>query len=251
MAQEPTVYNRQSTAQAGVSVPICKVQPVVQALSDNVPPTIGTSHTNLRDAVLNAIRHRIQDGSYKPGTRLQEEVLASDLEVSRNPVREALQTLAREGFVVIEPRRGARVASIDAERAAELFEVRRALERLVAELAAVKGTPDQRSALDRIVNDGRTAVGQRRLEQLPMLNTEFHAQLSRMAQNSILEETLDRLSGIIRWIYTDRLSDRLMDSWDEHFAIAQAIIAGDATSAGVLAAEHVTSARDAFLRHRT
>ena len=211
---------------------------------------IGLSRTNLREVVAGEIRLRIQDGSYQPGSRLQEEALATELDVSRNPVREALQTLAREGFVVIEPRRGARVASIDSTRAAELFEVRQALERLVAELAAAKGTPATRHALRDIVEKGRVAVADRALSKLPMLNTEFHAQLAVMASNSLLDETLSRLSGLIRWIYTERLEDRLLASWEEHHKIATAIEEGDSDRAGELAALHVASARDAFFRLR-
>ena len=211
---------------------------------------IGLSRTNLREVVAGEIRLRIQDGSYQPGSRLQEEALATELDVSRNPVREALQTLAREGFVVIEPRRGARVASIDSTRAAELFEVRQALERLVAELAATKGTPEARQVLRDIVERGRGAVADRALNRLPMLNTEFHGQLVVMASNSLLDETLSRLSGLIRWIYTERLEDRLLASWEEHHKIASAIEEEDSARAGELAALHVASARDAFFRLR-
>ena len=69
---------------------------------------IGLRYLPLRAPVADEIRRRIIDGALQPGERLLEDQLAADLGVSRNPVREALQVLGREGFVTLEPRRGAR-----------------------------------------------------------------------------------------------------------------------------------------------
>ena len=92
------------------------------------PPTsVGATHLPLRHVVLEEIRHRIIAGVYSPGERIFEDQLAADLAVSRNPVREALQALAGEGFIELEPRRGARIAVVSQARAGELFEVREAL----------------------------------------------------------------------------------------------------------------------------
>src|SRR5690606_2315410 len=91
---------------------------------------IGQIHQPLREAVQDAIRAAIVEGRYPPGERLLEDQLAQELGVSRNPVREALHALSTEGFVVIEPRRGARVATVSRQRAGELFEVREVLEGL-------------------------------------------------------------------------------------------------------------------------
>ena len=98
--------------------------------------TVGSTHLPLRHAVLEEIRRRIVAGQWAQGERLFEDQIAAELNVSRNPVREALQALASEGFVELEPRRGARVATVSDARATELFEVREVLEGLVASLAA-------------------------------------------------------------------------------------------------------------------
>ncbi len=208
---------------------------------------LGVTHTPLRRAVADAIRDRIVDGAYAPGERLYEEALAGDLGVSRNPIREALQVLAAEGFVEIEPRHGAKVAAIDARRATEIFEVRAALEGLVAELAARKQTAESTAELRSIVADGRRAVDEGDLTVLPKLNTRYHEQLAAMADNELLADTLDQLSGIIRWIYAERLEQRVRGSWHEHDRIAEAIAAGDADTARELAIVHVNEARRAFI----
>lgn len=210
-------------------------------------PLLGEVHTPLRHAVTDAIRDRIVDGTYPPGERLYEETVAGELGVSRNPIREAFQVLAAEGFIEIEPRRGARVAAIDDRRAKEIFEVRAALEGLVAELAARKRTDVQVAELSSIVEDGRLAAGAGELARLPKLNTRFHELLAEMADNDLLASMLHQLAGIVRWIYAERLEQRVQGSWHEHAGIADAVTDGDWLRARELATGHVISARDAFL----
>ncbi len=66
--------------------------------------TIGAEHRPLRDKVVEELRRRIIDCDYAPGHRLTEDRLADDFGVSRNPVREAIRVLEREGFLVARPR---------------------------------------------------------------------------------------------------------------------------------------------------
>lgn len=75
-----------------------------------------------------------------PGTVLSEQALAQRLEIGRTPIREALQRLARDGLVVILPRRGILVSEINLRSQLRLLEVRRELERLMARLAAERAT---------------------------------------------------------------------------------------------------------------
>lgn len=209
-------------------------------------PTLGEVHTPLRLAVTDAIRDRIVDGVYPPGSRLYEETVAAELGVSRNPIREAFQVLAGEGFIALEPRRGASVASIDGRRAAEIFEVRAALEGLMAHLAASKRTDDTVAALRAIVVEGQEAADAGELSRLPHLNTRFHEHLAHMAQNELLATMLSQVSGIVRWIYAERIEQRVLGSWHEHTLICDAVAAGDADRARQLAIDHVNSARGAF-----
>jgi DNA-binding GntR family transcriptional regulator len=209
-------------------------------------PTLGEVHTPLRHAVTDAIRDRIVDGTYPPGSRLYEETVANELGVSRNPIREAFQVLAAEGFIALEPRRGASVASIDARRAAEIFEVRAALEGLMAQLAATKRTDDTVAELRAIVTEGQEAGDAGELSRLPHLNTRFHEHLALMAENALLATMLSQVSGIVRWIYAERIEQRVLGSWHEHTLICEAVAAGDTDRARQLAIDHVNSARGAF-----
>src|SRR4029079_11997900 len=79
-----------------------------------------------------------------PGTVLSEQALALRLKIGRTPIREALQRLARDGLVVIMPRRGIMVSEINLKLQLRLLEVRRELERLMASLAAERATTAER-----------------------------------------------------------------------------------------------------------
>jgi DNA-binding GntR family transcriptional regulator len=208
---------------------------------------LGLAHRPLREAVVDELRERIVAGVYPQGSRLLEEEIAVELGVSRNPVREALQALASDGFVDIEPRRGARVAVLTTQRTDDLFEVRQALEGLVASLAARKRTEAQLSELTAVVQDGLAASEAGDLDPLPALNTRFHQLLADAADNALLTDTLARLAHVIQWVYTSRIALRSHRSWAEHAAILDAIAAGDADRAEREARHHIGMAREAFL----
>jgi DNA-binding GntR family transcriptional regulator len=106
--------------------------------------TVGSSHRPLRDVVATEMRRLILDGTLQPGERLIEDRLAEQLGVSRNPVREAIRVLEAEGFLDVTARRGSFVATLSAKQAADLFEIRLALEPLAAPHRADEGDPRPR-----------------------------------------------------------------------------------------------------------
>lgn len=116
----------------------------------------------------------------------------------------------------------------------------------MAELAAAKGSDSSRAQLQQIYNAGAAGVVDGRIEALPQLNTDFHEHLAAMADNQLLAEMLNQLASVVRWIYAERIAERVNDSWGEHADIAKAVVAGDAALARRLAVAHVCSARDAF-----
>lgn len=208
---------------------------------------VGRAHQPLRRAVFDEVQRRIVDGRFQQGERIFEDQLAHELDVSRNPVREALQALEAEGFVELEPRRGARVAVITRERANELFELREALEGTVARLAAERRTAEQLRELERIVQLGAAAAEAGDLAALPTLNTEFHRQLSDAANNSMLADTVERMAQLIEWVYTKRVTQRSATSWSEHRRIVDAIADADPSRAFDEACTHISNARTAYI----
>src|ERR1700739_5108370 len=78
-------------------------------------------HDSLARSAADWIAAHIISGDIKPGKKLTETGLAERMGISRSPVREALQSLSRDGLITVEPRRGARVNRLDAQDAADLY----------------------------------------------------------------------------------------------------------------------------------
>ena len=94
----------------------------------------------------------------RAGDRLNEVEIAAELAVSRGPLREAMQRLARDGLVRIESHRGAFVRVLDADEVTALFEVRVSLERTAAALAAERAGDDEIAELRGLIASSRGAV---------------------------------------------------------------------------------------------
>ena len=97
----------------------------------------------LREIVFETIRGAIITGELQPGQRLMEVQLAEEMGVSRTPVRESIRKLELEGLVKMVPRRGAYVTPMSVNDLKEMMEIRRALEGLAAELAALNATAEE------------------------------------------------------------------------------------------------------------
>src|SRR5258707_5290057 len=129
----------------------------------------------LRDIITEELRQAILSGRYKPGQRLIEDRLAQDFEVSRNPVREALRSLAAEGLVALTARRGATVAAPSAADAREMIEVPATLAALNARHAARRRDPQVIALLSEVLRQGTAAAAAGAIDALPDLNARFHA----------------------------------------------------------------------------
>ena len=208
--------------------------------------TIGTSHQPLRTLVCDELRRQVITGELAPGTRLVEDRLAARLGVSRNPVREALQTLATEGFVQLTPRRGAMVAQVSTAQAEELFDVRMALESLAARTAARRAQAADVARLQDVLDRAAEATRDGELDLLAALNTEFHHQVVASGGNDYLGLLVAPMSRRIEWVFRASAPQRAVASWNEHEAVLRAIAAGDEESAAVLASAHVAAARSTF-----
>lgn len=203
---------------------------------------IGDSQLALRDRVLDELRERILNGTYAPGERLTEERVANDFGVSRSPVREALRVISTEGLVRINPRRGAEVATPDPVATRDLLSVRARLEPLAARLAAGRATAADIAALRTLLDRSRRATEEGDLAAVTDLNSAFHMEVVRIADNAWLSAFSRRMYLHVQWVFRLSADHRAQPSWREHIAIVDAIEAGDADGAESLAAIHVQAA---------
>src|ERR1700734_13653 len=93
------------------------------------------------EVIAESLRQAIIDGQLGPGESLRQENLAKHYAVSRIPVREALRQLGSEGWIVLEPNRGARVSPLSAQEVREIYEIRASLEVTALRLAGPHHTP--------------------------------------------------------------------------------------------------------------
>lgn len=213
--------------------------------TEPVGTTLGNQHSPLFALVTDTLRKRILSRHYEPGYRLVEGKLSLELGVSRIPVREALRALAAEGFVVIEPRRGASVAHLSPDIAREMVEVRATLEGLNAKLAAQRRDPRLIAELEKVMQEGVDAVKSGNSGQFQELNSRFHEVLGTIASNSVLQDIMRSLRERTALLFAPANTQRVQQNWEEHAQVLQAVIAGDADLASLLATRHVYSAAKA------
>lgn len=222
----------------------------VSEILDGSLPVVGAHQLPLTDVVRDALREAILDGRFKPGDRLVEGRLATLFGVSRNPVREALKTLANEGIVTIAPRRGAVVAELSPGEAAEVIELRAALEGICARLAARRIGPETQAQLQSVLAEGELRAERGDFAALVRLNDIFHAELARAGDNRFLADFMRTLRTKTQWLFDGIAQERAAQSWSEHAAILRAVIEGDEDMAALLASRHVTSVGGQMLRSR-
>ena len=113
---------------------------------------IGVSDkASLRGKVFNTIREAILEGSYKPGDVLRESTIATELGVSRTPVREAIRQLELEGLVQSIPNKETVVAGITQEDVEDIYLIRSRLEGLAARKAAERITEQDLQEMEEIL----------------------------------------------------------------------------------------------------
>ncbi len=201
---------------------------------------------DLTEQVYRALVDAISDGSLAPGQRVTQEDLASRLAVSRQPVLQALRLLKADGLVQDAPGRGVLVAPLDATLIASVYQVRAALDRLAARLAAM-----QRARLDpRLLEQGRKAVRGRNVLTMIDADVAFHRAIYVASGNPLIEQ-----SALLHWRHIRRAIgaslkySALPESvWDEHEAIMLAIAAGNADRAEALSGDHDQRASDNMTR---
>ena len=199
--------------------------------------------------VVQTLRAEIIDGRLGVGERLKEDALAARFEVSRVPIREALLQLESEGFVVIQKFRGATVSTRSHEDVLELMQIRRSLESLAASQAAERRGGPVADDLRRIIELSRQARDARAIDSLPPLILEFHEIVARASGNTHLVAMLQDILVKIAWGFELKIEDRLESSWSDHFAIAEAILAGSPAAAAYLMDDHVV--KDEILYRQT
>ena len=198
--------------------------------------------TTKTDWVYHRLRTEILGGSLKPDDRLRLSSLARQFETSEMPVREALRMLQRDGLVSFQSHRGATVMNLSMQRAAEIVAVRMHLEVLATADAVPHHTPESIAELTEILERMDRQARTRQAQRFTEGNRRFHATLYEPGPNRMLKEEIQ-----ILWDRVWRARARSIFALDptrmraaqvEHWAILDAVRAGDAEAAAQAMARH-------------
>ncbi len=152
----------------------------------------------LREQVRRQVLDRVLDGHFKPGQKLVETALSSQLRVSRAPLREALRELVDQGILVSEPYKGFRVRPVSERDLTELYSMRTALEKFAFALAWPLRTPASLDLLDK--RYAELMATHRTLDQARAIEHEiaFHGWVYETTGHGLLKDHWSRLSQLVR-----------------------------------------------------
>jgi len=187
-----------------------------------------TGYVPLTDRAYRELEEMIVTLRLLPGALLSEHALAQRLKIGRTPIREALQRLAREGLVVIMPRRGIRVSDIDLDMQLRLIEVRREIERLMARLAAERANDEERREFIAIADEMLKVGASDNDIAFYRLDQRFNNLVATAARNEFARRSIGLMSAVARrfWFRYCERATHLATTAKLHAAIAQAIAAG-------------------------
>ncbi|RYE45968.1 MAG: GntR family transcriptional regulator [Hyphomicrobiales bacterium] len=193
-----------------------------------------------RSALYLGLRNGILGHGIDPGTKLPEDELGAIYSVSRTVVRAALQALAHDRLVRLEPNRGAFVAKPTRTEAREVFEARALVEPKVAALAAGIATHADVERLHQHLEEEHEAVRAGKDGEAVMLSAQFHVAIAEIAGQSIFTEMVRDLcsrSSLIISLYWRR-RDTICES-HAHHALVDAIAKRSALDASELMTSHL------------
>jgi DNA-binding GntR family transcriptional regulator len=200
----------------------------------------------LTDDVADAIREAILSGRIAPGARLIEDDLASSLDVSRGPIRQAIFRLQQEGLVVHEAHRGATVAHVSEDDIAEIYSLRTALERLAVAEACKRADAEDLAPLEAILvlfrSTPRSEISRKKVAELDI---DFHDALFRAARHKRLYRAWQGLRSqiMVFLLLRDALPDDYLDSWHrDHRKLLDLVRAGDVGAAVEAIETHIGGA---------
>ncbi len=191
-------------------------------------------YDGLHDAI---IRHRLD-----PGAKLVEEEIAEVFGVSRTIVRAALQALARDGVVILQRNKGARIAHPTPDEAREIFEARELIEPRIAALAAGRMNTGDAERLHACLHAEHQAMASDEPREAVYHSANFHRLVAGIAGHQLLSGILGDLlsrSSLVIALYW-RMPQALCEN-EAHHAIVDSLAAGDQDRAATLMRQHIAA----------
>lgn len=198
---------------------------------------------SLKDRVYAVIKDAILTLKLAPGTPLVETQLAEELGVSKTPVRDALQELEREGFVIRILFKGTYVTEVSLKDLSEIFQLRAVLEGLAARLAVPLFSPDELDEIDRNLSAAEAALEKGDLIQCSQHGKKLHDAIISKANNQQLLLIIHNLDDHVQRfrLISDQINGRLHKSVKEHRSVLEALRQKDPQAAEEAMRAHLHS----------
>jgi len=199
----------------------------------------------LSHSVVDALRTMISQGQFQQGEHLKEAEISQALGVSRGPVREALNQLASEGFIELRRHRGAFVVELTRADIIEVYTLRLALERLAAERAATRMTPEFKAQLEDVLARMQRVEPGYEPRTATQLDLEFHDLLYVAADHGRLKSSWEHIRSQVEFFLNTRnetFRDFLDVGYSEHAELRDALLQGDESVAASAIESHLEGA---------
>ncbi len=207
--------------------------------------------TTIYDQVYEVIKENILSGTFEPGQRIQELAIAKELNVSRSPVRSAINKLIGEGLLVSTPNKHVWVRNFSKKDIIDAYEFR-----LVIEKYAIEKTIEllDEDISTKLLEFKKSLLENNRLENLNeyiLIDTNFHEYLVATSGNKVIAESLQKVSVLINpfRIFSLSSKNRFKESISEHLGIIDAILERDSTKAISFCQTHLSLAKEEIIKH--
>jgi DNA-binding GntR family transcriptional regulator len=204
----------------------------------------------LKERAYNEIKRAILGTDFPPGTFLAERQLAERLGMSKTPVKAALERLELEGFITVSPQQGIVVRDLTVHEIADQYEIRTALETYVLRATAGRLTAEQVQRLRANLKAQAGLQGTGRVREGVALDTQFHTLFAEFLGNQeilrVMRQLRDKMQRVITKVF--QLNPGRIDlSYEEHLAVAEAVIGGDGNRAAKLIEAHLERGKQLIL----
>lgn len=196
--------------------------------------------TSPHGAVYDRIKAMATTFRLRPGEKVNELELSRQLGVSRTPVREALNRIAAEGFLIATPNRGYSVRPLDAKQLMALYEYRATVELGVVRLVCERATDEELADLARMVEGSRDEV-ENDAQALRLLSQDeaFHERLAALARNPEFLRSVRSINERLRFPRWIDLKVRRSQTRNDHPDIVRALQARDHATVQALMSQHI------------
>ena len=210
--------------------------------------TVLAPEESLAEQTYRTLRRKVILGHYPQGSRLVESALATELAVSRLPIREALPQLQNEGFVRSLPRRSSRVMLWTVADVTELYDARLSLETLAARLAATAvAAGASLSPLQAAIDAEHRALDSEDWLAAAEASTVVHDAIVEIGGSSLLGSLMRGISGRTTWLSYLTSSRDPHVQWAGHHGLLEAIRTGNDRLAESIAFAHIEQGREPSL----